>query len=1117
MYGSFRNARTALGLLLVLVNSCTIALAQFSSSVQGTISDSSGAVIPDADVTLTNRGNNSSVHTHSNASGVYRFGTLPAGAYILRVHREGFSDTREDISITTDEVAGANVALRPGSATTTVEVTQEAPILNPEETRTQYTLSGEELHNLPVQNSATLGFVRLAPGSTGVVEGLNNLNENRNLPEANANGLDSASNLYTLDNVPITSSQNYASSFNGNVAGAIVFVPNLSAIGEVALQTTTFAVSYGTQASQILAFNTKSGTNTWHGIFDESYGDRVLNASAFNVVPGTQHRHIFSGGIGGPLIKDRLFFWGSAEHRGEIAPAGSGAGQYFTPQFANFISNPANDPNQISVTAFIKNAPNSRARYSSSPSDQTAAQYFGGCKDGETTTSYNTPCNMLVTQNAIENGAHFLHGENYSGRLDYNLRGGKDKLYAFYYGSTQLSDSESIAPAFDGYTPTHGKAASLNYTTTVSPSIVNQATFGYWDFRFDFQTTPHSRNMVQLPFLFLNLGVGNFTRFVPFIDAEKQFYGRDTVLIQKGKHYFNVGVEAANNVSYDDRTGIYTRPLLYLWFTHQSFFDDQLDLLIVANYYSGVSGKHIGAISAATNTRFGVYVQDSWKLRPNLTLTYGLRYDDLGNPEPTQNTIPFANILSNVPSGTVRSSNLVNNLRIGRTPKAYAGAQNINIDPRIGFAWAPMKSNYTTVLRGGFGLYQDLANLEIVAGQVTSNPPGIIGYTHCCGGAVGYGTNQDASQGFGFTNVPLSITPPKYNADGSVVGQQANIQGVDPHIKPQRAILWDLSVEHEFAAKIAAALTYTGSYSYNLTYSADLNRPNGNATIDLATNKESANYANPNFGGISPYIGGLKSNANLLTAALRQNLRGIDWQASYTWEHILGSPDGFGTNGIVDSYNPEAQYGNANFDVRNSFKLSALTPIRTHFTNRVAQTLLNGFAINNVFIGQTGEPFTVYFGNQAAATDFARNDKGYQIPNYTGPRSFSRTQWKNGIFPVSNNTADCGGLPTPCYVGFSKPTGAVGNQGNNSFRNAGYFTWDANVQRGIDLPWLGGERSTLTLRVDGFNIPNRFNPSPIQLNNLGNPGGQQIDGGTGPVTTGSFQARILQLGARFEF
>ena len=1116
MRSSIPKKCAAIGMSLLLIGSASVAVAQFSSSVQGTVTDATGASIPGAEVTLTNKGTNGSVRAHTNSTGVYRFGSLTPGAYTLLVHRDGFSDTREDITVTTEEVAGANVTLRAGSSAT-VEVTQQVPVLNPEETRTQYTLSEEELRNLPDQNSATLGFVRLAPGSTGVVEGLNNLNENRNLPEANANGLDSASNLYTLDNVPIVSSQNYASSYNGNVAGAIVFVPNLSAIGEVALQTTTFAVSYGTQASQITAFSTKSGSNKWHGIFDESYGDRVLNANAYNVVPGTQHRHVYSGGIGGALIKDKLFFWGAAEHRGEIAPAGSGAAQTFTPQFASFISDPKNDPNQVNVTAFIKNAPNTRANFVPSASDQTAAQYFGGCTNGATTTSYNTPCGMLVTENATEAGAHFLYGENYNGRIDYSLRGGKDKLYAFYYGSTQLSDSESIAPAFDGYTPTHGKDTSLNYTSTLTSNIVNQATFGYWDFRFDFQTTPHSRQLVDDPFLFLGLGVGGLTRFVPFIDVEKQFYGRDTVLIQKGRHYFNIGVEAANNVSYDDRTGIYSRPLLYLWFSKNAFFDDQLNLNVGSPYYSGVTGKHIPAIAAASNTRFGVYAQDSWKIKPNFTLTYGLRYDDLGNPAQTQNTVPFANILNPFPSGIVRSTNLVNGLRLGATNNAYASAQHLNIDPRIGFAWAPLSNDFTTVIRGGLGFFQDLANLEIVAGQVTANPPGIIGLTVCCSAPLGYGTNQDASQGFGFTNIPNSIAPPMYRSDGSVVGSNANIAGIDPHSKPQRAVLWNLSAEHEFPGKVAAALTYTGSYGYNLTYTANLNQPAGSAVINTAANSSGQGYVNTNFGAVTPYINGLTSNANLLTAALRQNLRGIQWQASYTWEHILGTPSGFGTNGIVDPYNPELQYGNADFDVRNSFKISAVTPLRAHFSNRFAQAVLNGFVVDNILIGQTGEPFTVYYGNATAQTDFARTAIGYNIPNYAGPHSFSRRQWKNGIFPVSNSVIECAGLPTPCYLGFTRPTGEIGNQGENSFRNAGYFTWDANVQRRIGLPWIGGDRSHLTLRVDGFNILNRFNPSPIQLNNLGNPGGQQIDGGTGPVTTGSFQARILQLGARIEF
>lgn len=1109
-----RLVRLVTLLALVLCGGLS-AVAQFTSSVQGTVTDATGAVIARADVTLVNTDTNISKTIKTSASGAYFFTGLAAGPYTVEVKQEGFAPRKTSVLVTADATAGVNFRLEVATAAAQVEVTSVVSDLNTEETRTQYTLDEQEMKNLPNQNSATLGLVRFAPGVTGVVEGQDNLNENRSLPEGNANGRDSAANLFTLDNVPISSSQSYASSFGGNVGGQVTFVPNMSSIGEVALQTTTFAVSYGSAASMVVAFNSKSGVNKWHGIADESYGDGALNAYGFDVShnSGGSHRHVYSFGLGGPIRKDNTFIWGSIERRADLEPAGSGAAQIFTPEFSTFIQNPANDPNQISVTAFLKNAPNTRAEFIPSSSDKTAAQYFGGCTNGATTTSFNTPCSMMVTKNAIEAGHHFVNGKNYTGRLDQNFRQGNDRVFAYYYGMDQNSDSESIAPAFDGLTPTSGQHFASNFTHQFSANLVNQASYAYTHFKFNFTTTPHSANMVQLPFLFLNLGVSNFTRFVPFTDEESQSYFRDSLSIIKGNHFFELGAEVARNLSNDDRTGIYTRPLFYLWFTPQDFFNDQLDLYNISDYYSGKTGQHIGAISAATNLRGGVYAQDAWKVRPNLTINYGIRWDNLGNPQPWGNTVPFANLVNNAPSGRIAGTDYAKSLNVQAVNQAFGQSQWANFDPRVGFAWAPFKRSYSTVLRGGVGLYQDLFNLENVAGQVTSNPPGIISYVHCCGGTVGYGSNNDASQGYGFSNIPTSIPAPTYLPDGAVnvgadtnIGDHATVNGTVSNFKPQRNLLWDLSIEHQFAAKIIGAATYTGSHGFDLSYVADLNRPLGSYMPD-GKGGEIASVVNSDFNVVRPYMSGLVSNFAALTLALRQNWHGYQWQASYNWSHDLADPNGNApTDGIVDNYNPHAQYGNALWDVRHSFKLSGLMPIPVHSHNAVVQTLFGGWNFNNAIVAQSGEPFTVYYGNQKPATDFAHNNGAMQIPDYNGTKhSWSRQAWKTGIF-------------SPTYSEFTAPTGAIGNQGENSFRNAGYFTWDANLAKTIDLRGFSADqKSHLTLRVDGFNIPNRFNPSPIELNNLGNPGGQQIDGGTGPTTTGGFQARILQLGARFEF
>lgn len=1108
--------------LLVLLFALAVAipaLAQFTGSVQGTVTDPSGQLVPSASVTLRNTETNVTYKTSSNSAGQYRFLSLPPGTYSLTVEAPGFHSAEVSTRVSTEETAGINVSLKVGSTSETVTVTAQAAELNPEETRSQYTLDVREIADLPIQNRATLEFVRLAPGVSGVVEGENNLTENRHLPTATANGRDEQANLYTLDSVPITSSQNFASAYNGNEGGGVIFVPNTDSLGEVALQTTTFATSYGTAASMVVAFNTKSGANQWHGDADYSYTGKPLNAFGFNQNrSGADHRHVYSFGVGGALIKDRTFFWGSYQGRANLSPDSSD-GFYFTPQFTQWISNPANDPNQIDVQHLIVDIPASRAVFKPG-TGQNASSYFGDTTNctkagtGQISGFYNTPCDMQVTQEASGAIEHFLNGKQYSVRVDQYFNGNKDRLFGYYFSMDQNSDSESVRPSSDGYTPTNGKHFSTNYTHLFSPNLLNTATFGYTAFHFDFTSTPHSRQLVDIPFLFLNVGIDGFTRFVPFSDKEYQYYGRDSLLWTHGKHSFDIGFEAAHNIENDDRGGIYARPLFYLWFSKADFFNDRLDMENLTNYYDGVTGKYRPSIQAGQSTREGIYFQDQWKVKPNLTVTYGLRWDDLGNPSPYGKTLPFGNYTNLRPSSNVAATQAsVQNIIVKPTGNLYSGRRNNNFLPRIGVAWAPFKRDYSTVFRGGVGLYQDIPNLQNAVEQATGMPPGILSelfffFTNPAA-ILSFGNSQTAPYGY---NVP-AIAPPTYRADGSPTNNAPNIPGVDPNLKMPRSLLWNFSVEHQLPANLVAALTYTGSHSYRLIYRPDLNRPEGSApyAVPPATSAPQ-NFLNPHWGGISPWLNGAKANYNGMTAALRQNWKGIQWQASYTWQHSLDDPTGYSgsKNIIINQYDIHAQYASAEYDVRHHFTFSGLVPIPVPFSAGLGKAVLGGWNLNNVVIAQSGLPFTFYYGNSSAgqpaatSTDFNQDGLGNDIPDYIGPHSFTRKQFGKG-------------LPLTLANNFPNPTGYVGNEGRNQFRNVGYFTWDSSVQKKIALPLWGDRKGTLALRVEGFNILNRANLEPIQYSPNGTSTGDQLDGGFGFQVQSAYQARTLQVGARLEF
>src|SRR5450756_769542 len=307
-----------IGIVLVMfLDLAATGHAQYSASVQGTITDPTGAVVAGAIISLTNTATNITDTATTGGVGEYHFGNLLPGDYQIAVSASGFERAIVKRHVSTEETAGVNIELTIGAGRITVEATTAEVGLNPDETRLQFTLTAQDLNDMPLPDRATLSTLRVAPGVVGTIETNGSTNSNIPIghaaPDARANGRPASANIYLLDRIPIGSTQN-ASSLN--------MIPNPDMLAEVALQTTSYAVDNGPTSSIQVDFTSKSGGNKFHGDFDVSYTSKPFEASPDFGGVSPFHRKYFMGSISGPILKEHTFFFGSIQKIDNVSALG---------------------------------------------------------------------------------------------------------------------------------------------------------------------------------------------------------------------------------------------------------------------------------------------------------------------------------------------------------------------------------------------------------------------------------------------------------------------------------------------------------------------------------------------------------------------------------------------------------------------------------------------------------------------------------------------------------------------------------------------------------------------------------------------------------------------------
>ncbi len=1055
-----------------------------SGDIRGTVTDASGAVVPGVAVTLLNTDTGVTKDLVTNSAGLYDAVSILPGHYTITFAKEGFGKlVRSGINLEVGQIS-VDGQLNVGGTTQQVQVTEEVPLLQTETAQQATTLQARTMQELPNVGQSWENFLKLLPGSSGT-------------PASNAGAVNPGVGLSINGTLP------YYTSFL--VDGASIRFPHSANIddaaqvqeivSEVQVNTSTFSAEYG-GGGAIFNVITKSGANQWHGAAYEYFENDALNArSFFDGAKAARVRYDnFGGSVAGPILKNKFFFYFNLDKivnpnsstQTTTVPTTAMEQGIFDPAVFGIIHNPATgvayQGNQIPASQL-------------DPVALAIQKFFP---------SSNLP--------GITNNYRYLQaGTNPNlkefGRLDFSLRSNNRLTFSITEHSNSGISRGTTCP-INCQSNTNGTyEAQVSDVHTFSPTVVNEFRFGFA--RGNVQFTPGSLGLgypAQIGFkyakadVFPNINItgtaGNNT-LNPQTSAvyiQNSFNPSDVVTVIRGKHILHFGGEL---LAYQDNSTPWGN-LTSASFTFNGQFTQSnvgyADFLLgQAQAWSALNQGEAGMRSKNPS----LFIQDDIKLRPNLTLNAGLRWEIHGGFSEVHNRAGgFDPTITNPVTNTLGAIWFAGNN--GRS-KVMATDYKVFL-PRVGIAWAP-KDVWT--VRAGFGIYASLWSMD-----VDGSP---IGFGTANGGSTSANPGQPpvatlSGSGAGLPFVMASRDPGAYNGQGG-----GNIPYMPYHTPVGRIYQWSASVQRQFGNSLVAEAAYVGSHGNGLEFQSDINQVPANK---LGLGQAARPY--PQYLGIGPSVpGGLTGSFNnisnydsLQLSAKKRFGRGLSAEVNYTWAKMLDDQDTsgwgshYGNAPYQDAFTPSNNYGLSNFSIPQAVKgyvVYAIPLGKGHaFLNHgITDAVLGGWQASSLFVAQSGAPFTV---TMASSTDSGALD-GAWYPNLVGNPHLPHptiNQWFNQL-----------AYATPA-------TNTFGNNGRNTLRGPDLTSVDFSLAKTFRIP--GFERGGLQIRMDSTNIlnhpsfgqPNAVLTSAALASGVPNPS-------VGQITTTTVPGRFFQLGARFSF
>src|SRR5580704_2133552 len=1098
----FTTAGRCFFVFVLVCLSASVSFAQFSGSVTGVVQDATGASVPKANVVLVQVGTDVTRAAVGDANGTFNFVSLAPGTYEVTAEAAGFAKTVEKIDLTTNQTLTVNLTLSLKSVTTSVEVTEVAPIVNPSESRNELTLEHVAMDELPVAGRSIVGLVTLAPGVTGLgttaanAPGSNVDNySTETAVDASANGEGQMSNMWVVDGLDVTS---------GIRQGILNLTPNPDSVQEMGIQVNTFSSEYSRASGLQTVMVTKSGTDQFHGFAADYYYNRNMFArekfSPSEYLPF--HGNNMAFGIGGPIIPHhQFFFFFDVEPLRSANSTNTGGVTFADPAFVTFANN--NFPNTVGTGVLTTYRP---AGLSSVTVLNTAGTYFfgpSGCPAGQTNIVVGTallPCSTNFIDSGNFSAKALRNGTQYFGRVDKYFS--KDRIYGSFYRTVLTYGSPGAIPQFSAANNQNWEyALQANWTHTFNANTLNEAIFGVSRVE---GTLGSGAQVYTVP----NVTVGGINTenneafgagFAQGDFIQKNYHWRDVLTHVQGAHTLKFGVEGWYGEDVEPFQGPYSTPTIR--FSDLTTLIQDSAINETGAMYNPISGSPVLWSWDARSRTWGAFAMDTWKIKTNLTLTLGVRYDDSGNPWSDSPTTVFGNFY--LGPGQTFDQQVANGFA-KQTHNALNHAVDGLISPRIAVAWDPTGKGVWAV-RGGFGIYNNWLTSANIQEEFRGNPPGPVQPTFLPNGVPGvsdpliFGLGNSNKPPFGF---PTPGFTAGLNGQGGITGLNFGIGGINRNIESPQAAIWSATVERSFAKHLVASVGYTGSHSYNLVGAGDVAGNvsygvNINSFADdlVINNSRTPTRLNPSFGAITYADNNRYGNYDAVIFDLRGRFSHGFFDTSYTHSE---SKDDAGV--YPTAANPAQYYGPSPWDAPNRFSLTLNYQLP---------------GITGTSIYQSGYPFTVINqhpfepvcanagvtcpspGNQITGLapnsgDYNADGTNYDYPNVsTYAQATSRAAFLNGVI-------------TPGQ--FTQPAiGTEGNEKQNAFRGPNFAETDMAIYKDNRFK----ERFNFQIRFEFYNLFNRVN--------LGTMDTDPLDANFGKATGPQLLPRWWQIGGRFTF
>jgi hypothetical protein len=1139
---------------LVLTVACLLpvrALAQgeTTSAIVGEVRDATNAVVPGATVTIANHETGLKRSAQTDGAGRFNFPQLKPGTYSVKVAARGFDPGQNDNVVSgLGQKQTVDFTLKVARSNEVVEVSSEAPIINPENANTSTTLNAPALENLPNPGGDLTYPLQFAPGALINTAGSSNdfVGGSNGYGNVEFNGLPALSNGYIVDgletNDPLT---NLNSGLSTNL------VLGLNSISEVTVNTLSYSVDQGRYGASQINYVTKSGTNQFHGNLYELWNGSLLNAADYftnatpgNHKPGATVNH-FGGSVGGPIASNKLFFFFDSEWVRIALPI-------VTPTIVPSAAFQQYVLNQLSMgqpTGCGSSGANENclfyqqmfSLYGNTSGTATQVLWCPFNSDGTAAPGNPPNGNGCANRQSISHSSDD-HEQVQTARIDYNINE-KDTTWFRFQADTglQAAWTDPINPVFDALSPQPLYSFAAGYTHVFSQNLVNYFNPAFSWYESLFGPTDLQKTLSAFPIVLQGSGANAFT----------PMGGLDNTWIQgrRASRFFINDNLAWSHGAHELRFGINTR---IFRLNDYDFGEGTVPTVTYANlqkFIEGVANTASETFPSNANEPFNflnldVYAQDTWKVTRKLTWTFGLR--DTFNSNPLNPHDQVARLRGSFNSISHDVSQPLNETIQTHLGNLFSSTPTAILQPRTAIAW---QFEPKSVLRTGFGIFSDILP-GTVADLIGTNPPydkafqggvlGSVGGTAIAPGApnsvVGALVAANTTFTSGFPQGLSSLPPPAITAipDGKLHA---------PYFME-----WSLGMEHQFGTTTSLQAQYVGTRAVNQPYSTQVN---GYQTVCQGCFAPFP-YMQPTdarFGAVTQFSTGANSHYNgLQLTAIKRLGHGLQGQVNYTWSRCMDTVSNggflpFSAGGILSPLPGDLarDYGPCDYDIRHNFNAQYVYQLPIRVRSHSLGYVLDGWQISGTAFWHSGVPFSVLSTPYSAINPITMQEEGivqgsgpqfasavpgvplYEHHPVPGVTQAGTLQWLNPDAFVSAVDPSTG----RCYGGDSPQTCQFGTLGRNALRGPDFLWSDFYLTKWFSLT------EHVKLRFEGqffnvFNHPNFALPSMVQAGIPGNPSTQSGFGALGSTTSpptgllgvglgGDSSPRMIAFQTRLEF